>query len=64
VNGESTVKPFDIVTIDRDGMKLAGDLKISGYPSDINVRYAQNDSATSYPELFNDSEKRTINTDD
>ena len=51
VNGE--VKDINIVTIDRSGMSIAGDLKLNGYPKNIVVRYAQNDSDTDYPNLYN-----------
>ena len=50
VNGE--VKDINIVTIDRSGMSIAGDLKLNGYPKDITVRYVQNDSDTTYPDLY------------
>ena len=50
INGE--VKDINIVTIDRGGMSIAGDLKLNGYPKNITVRYAQNDSDTTYPDLY------------
>ena len=50
INGE--VKDINIVTIDRSGMSIAGDLKLNGYPKNITVRYAQNDSDTTYPDLY------------
>ena len=35
-------------------MSIAGDLKLSGYPRNIVVRYAQNGSDTDYPKpLYN-----------
>ena len=51
INGE--VNDINIVTIDRGGMTIAGDLKLNGYPKNIIVRYAQNDSDTVYPDLYN-----------
>lgn len=51
VNG--VVKDINIVTIDRNGMSIAGDLKLNGYPKNIIVRYAQNESDTKYPNLYN-----------
>ena len=50
VNGE--LKDINIVTIDRGGMTIAGDLKLNGYPKNITVRYVQNDSDTAYPDLY------------
>ena len=50
VNG--VVKDINIVTIDRSGMSIAGDLKLNGYPKNIIVRYAQNGSDTDYPYLY------------
>ena len=50
INGE--VKDINIVTIDRGGMSIAGDLKLNGYPKNIIVRYAQNDSDATYPDLY------------
>ena len=50
INGE--VKDINIVTIDRGGMSIAGDLKLNGYPKNITVLYAQNDSAEDYPDLY------------
>lgn len=50
VNGE--IKDINIVTIDRSGMSIAGDLKLNGYPKNIIVRYAQNDSDATYPDLY------------
>ena len=52
-NGETKVKDINIVTIDRGGMSIAGDLKLNGYPKNITVRYVQNDSDTVYPALYN-----------
>lgn len=50
VNGE--VKDINIVTITREGMSIAGDLKLNGYPKNITVLYAQNDSDAAYPDLY------------
>lgn len=50
VNG--VVKDINIVTIDRNGMSIAGDLKLNGYPKNIIVRYAQNGSDKDYPYLY------------
>lgn len=50
-NGETKVKDINIVTIDRSGMSIAGDLKLNGYPKNIIVKYAQNDSDTTHPAL-------------
>ena len=55
-NGETKVKDINIVTIDRNGMSIAGDLKLSGYPRNITVRYAQNDSDEHYPDLYKGEE--------
>ena len=44
------------MTIDRTGMSIAGDLKLNGYPKNIVVRYAQNDSDERYPALYNGEE--------
>ena len=52
-NGETKVKDINIVTIDRSGMSIAGDLKLNGYPKNIVVRYAQTSSDTKYPNLYN-----------
>lgn len=42
VSGESDdLKELNIVTIDRNGMTLNGDLKINGYPSEIVIKYAR-----------------------
>lgn len=55
VNGE--VKNINIVTIDRSGMSIAGDLKLSGYPKNTTVLYAQNNSDKNYPTpLYNFTE--------
>lgn len=37
-------------------MSIAGDLKLSGYPRNITVLYAQNGSDKDYPELYNFTE--------
>ena len=37
-------------------MSIAGDLKLSGYPRNITVRYAQNDSDEHYPDLYKGEE--------
>ena len=58
-NGETKVKDINIVTIDRSGMSIAGDLKLNGYPKNIIVKYAQNDSDTTHPAL--DSTKWSTN---
>ncbi len=50
VNGE--VKDINIVTIDRTGMTLSGDLKLNGYPKNTAILYTQNDSGTVYPQLY------------
>ena len=56
INAQDTVdgkvKDINIVTIDRNGMSIAGDLKLNGYPKNITVLYAQNDSDTDYPYLY------------
>ena len=52
-NGETKVKDINIVTITREGMSIAGDLKLNGYPKNIIVRYAQNGSDKDYPNLYN-----------
>ena len=56
INAQDTVdgkvKDINIVTIDRNGMSIAGDLKLNGYPKNIIVRYAQNESDTTYPDLY------------
>ena len=52
-NGETKVKDINIVTIDRNGMSIAGDLKLNGYPKNIIVRYTQNGSDKDYPYLYN-----------
>lgn len=45
------------MTIDRAGMSIAGDLKLSGYPRNITVLYAQNESDKNYPTpLYNFTE--------
>ena len=55
VNG--VVKDINIVTIDRSGMSIAGDLKLSGYPKNTTVLYAQNNSDKNYPTpLYNFTE--------
>ena len=51
-NGETKLKDINIVTIDRSGMSIAGDLKLNGYPKNIIIRYAQNDSDKDYPYLY------------
>ena len=33
-------------------MTVNGDLKLSGYPSEIEIRYAQTESATVHPNLY------------
>ena len=50
VNG--VVKDINIVTIDRSGMSIAGDLKLSGYPKNTTVLYAQTDNDTEQPQLY------------
>ena len=56
VNG--VVKDINIVTIDRNGMSIAGDLKLSGYPRNITVLYAQTGSNENYPELYKFTEAK------
>ena len=50
VNG--VVKDINIVTIDRSGMSIAGDLKLSGYPKNTTVLYAQTNNDTEQPQLY------------
>lgn len=48
---ESTgeLKDFNIVTIDRSGMSIAGDLKLVGYPKEIEVKYLKQDKNAPKP---------------
>ena len=55
-NGETKVKDINIVTIDRNGMSIAGDLKLSGYPRNITVLYAQTGPNENYPKLYDFTE--------
>lgn len=57
-NGETEVKNINIVTIDRNGMSIAGDLKLSGYPRNITVLYAQTGPKEDYPELYKFTEAK------
>ena len=57
-NGETKVKDINIVTIDRNGMSIAGDLKLSGYPRNITVLYAQTGPNEAYPELYKFTEAK------
>lgn len=47
-----TFKKLNILTIDRNGMTLNGDLKINGYPSEIVTKYAKVNSSTEYPDFY------------
>lgn len=40
---------FNIVTIDRSGMSIAGDLKLSGYPKETTIQYAASSSSITAP---------------
>lgn len=49
---EEAFKELNILTINRSGMTLNGDLKINGYPSEIVIKYAKVDSPTEYPDFY------------
>ena len=51
-NGGTKVKDINIVTIDRSGVSIAGDLKLNGYPRNITVLYAQTGPNENYPKLY------------
>ena len=54
MSGHPDLKELNIVTIDRKGMTINGDLKINGYPSEIITKYAQWADPDHYPACYVD----------
>ena len=52
---DTALKELNIVTIDRNGMTLNGDVKINGYPSEIVIKYARWDDPDNPPALYKDA---------
>ena len=53
VSDHPDAEDINIVTIDRSGMSIAGDLKLDGYPSEITVKYKASNDQSTPPDLPN-----------